>query len=82
MADENEEDLQLMVSDAGAAFRTEMAMTNFSMKYWRHILGVIGLWLVAVLVYGQYANMQQASQRRTTAEIRDALTELPYQLVT
>lgn len=76
MAD-GDDDLKIEPEDAGVAFRTEMWMTDFLMKYWMVIAGVTVAFLVGVFIYGQMSNMYTAGQRRTTAAVADIESELP-----
>ena len=80
MAEENDEDLILQPADAGAAFRFEMAATNFFMGYWKYVLGALITLLVGILIYGQYQNYVTATQRGCAAEIADVERELPAQI--
>src|SRR5262249_32723999 len=48
--------------------------------YWRHLLTLLVLGLVAVLGYGQWSSYHQRAQRAATAEIADALAGLPAPL--
>lgn len=65
----DDDDLELKPADAGALFRAEMATKNFVMGYWKGIVGVIGVVLLCVFFYGQYASMVQADQRSTAGRI-------------
>lgn len=77
MAEENDEDLVLKPADAGAAFRFEMAATNFFLGYWKHVLAALIAVLVGFLIYGQVQNYILATQRGCAAEIADVERELP-----
>ena len=41
MLDEDENELELELEDAGLMFRTEMATKNAFMGYWKHLLAVL-----------------------------------------
>lgn len=69
-------DLDLGNEDAGLAFRAEMAASHFFATYWKGLLAVIGVGLLGVLVYSQWRDMHQASQRKATAAIADIETTL------
>ncbi len=77
MAEENDDDLILQPADAGAAFRFEMAATNFFLGYWKHMLAVLVVVLVSLLIYGQYRDYYQSVQRGAAARIADVERELP-----
>lgn len=81
MAEQPTEGLVLPQQDAGAAFRTEMALANFLYGYWRHILALVGAVLVGALVYGQYQSWYRSGQMKTTAEISDVRAKLPEALL-
>lgn len=77
MAEENEEDLVLAPADAGAAFRFEMAATNFFLGYWKHLLAVLVTVLLAFLFYGQWIAYVQNVQRAAAAQISNVERDLP-----
>ena len=62
------EDLAIRPDGAGVAFRTEMAVSNFVLGYWKPMVAVVIAGLVGTLVYGLWANEQQAAQRAFTGE--------------
>ncbi len=63
--------------DAGVAFRAEMAVSDFALRYWPYAVGLAGFALVSALIYGQYAQLYVAGQRDTTAAIADVERDLP-----
>ncbi|MFM2161456.1 MAG: hypothetical protein RLZZ383_968 [Pseudomonadota bacterium] len=67
------EDLAIRPDGAGVAFRTEMAVSNFVLGYWKPMVGVVVAGLVGTLVYGLWSNEQQAQQRTITGEIADVI---------
>ena len=69
MAEENDEDLELELADAGVAFRAEMWATNFMMGYWKHVLAVLIAGLLAILLFTQYQDYVRKSQRTATYQI-------------
>lgn len=75
-----EDDLELKPADAGAMFRVEMFTTNFLLGYWKHIVATVVVILVSILVFGQYQDYHRRTQRSTTAQIANALGELPDSL--
>lgn len=77
MAEEQDQDLVLQPADAGAAFRFEMAVTNFFLGYWKHVLGVLVVVLVGFLLYGQYAAYVVRSQRAAASQIAEVERNLP-----
>ncbi len=79
MADENEDDLDLdlELEDAGTAFRAEMAATNFFMGYWKHLLAVAVVFLISVLLWGEYAGMVRGEQRQASSALAKVEAELP-----
>jgi len=77
VAEENEEDLELELAEAGFAFKAEMWATNFFMGYWKHVLASLIVLLLSVLFYGQYQTYVQRVQRATAAKIANVERELP-----
>ncbi len=67
------EDLAIRPDGAGVAFRTEMAVSNFVLGYWKPMVAVVIAGLVGTLVYGLWANEQQAAQRAFTGEIAEVI---------
>ncbi len=67
------EDLAIRPDGAGVAFRTEMAVSNFVLGYWKPMVAVVIAGLVGTLVYGLWANEQQAEQRAFTGEIAEVV---------
>ena len=63
MAEENDEDLELELADAGLAFRAEMWATNFMMGYWKHVLATLICLLLAFLIFTQYRDHVRKTQR-------------------
>lgn len=61
----------------GFAFRMEMWLTDFALRFWRIGAGLVVVVLIGALVYGQYSNWVQDSQRNSAAAIADALSDLP-----
>jgi tetratricopeptide (TPR) repeat protein len=80
VAERDDSDLQFTQAEAGLAFKSEMWAMNVLLGYWKHILGVISLGLASILIYGQYQNTVLRTQRAISAEISDALAELPGEL--
>ena len=76
MAEENDEDLELELADAGVAFKAEMWLTNFMMGYWKHVLAVLIFGLLAVLLFTQYIDYVRKSQRDATYLISKVETSL------
>lgn len=81
MAQRTEEDLQLAPADAGVAFKAEMAVTNFLLGYWKHLLATIALVLFSILLYSQYRDWNQRSQRELSARLAEAQRDLPASVV-
>lgn len=77
MAEEGEDDLVLDHVDAGYAFRSEMAATNFLLGYWPHLVATVIIVLGSILFWGQYQNMVQRGQRGATAQIAEIESTLP-----
>lgn len=77
MAETRDEDLVLQPADAGAAFRMEMAASNFLLGYWKHMVAALVAVLVSVLIYGQYNSYVHRQQRGTAAEIAAVERDLP-----
>ena len=80
MSEQNPEELALPDQDAGALFRTEMAITNFFLGAWKQLLAVVALGLVLTLVYGQYSNWHRGQQRKASAEISEVMRKLPERI--
>ncbi len=76
MAGPEDDDLSLKPADAGLIFRAEVAVTNFGLTYWRHMLVIVVLGLLGTLVLGQYRNWRIASERKGSADVAAALTTL------
>ena len=76
MAEENDEDLELELADAGVAFRAEMWATNFMMGYWKHVLAVLIVGLLAILLFTQYQDYTRKAQRTATYQISKVETSL------
>lgn len=81
MADEQEDDLELVKSDAGTSFRLEMALSNFILGYWMYIVATVVVFLIGVFAYGQMKNMTQKAQRHASAEIAKIEATLPAPLI-
>lgn len=81
MAEQREEDLELAPAEAGVTFRAEMIATNFLLGYWKHLVGALVLGLVTILIYGQYNQYVQRSQRALAAQISEAERQLKVPLV-
>lgn len=81
MSEQPPEGLALPQQDAGAAFRAEMAIANFFLGYWRHMVAALGAVLLGALVYGQYASWYKNGQLETTSEIADVRARLPTVLL-
>lgn len=81
MAERTDEDLQLSPAEAGVAFKAEMAITNFLLGYWKHLLGLVALVLLSILFYNQYRDWTQRSQRELSAQLADAQRALPASVV-
>lgn len=77
MAEDNDEDLELELADAGVSFRAEMWATNFFMGYWKHVLAGLITLLLSVLFFGQYQTYVQRVQRSTAAHIATIERDLP-----
>lgn len=80
MADDSEGELILDTGEAGLGFKFEMATSNFILGYWKAILGVIGIGLLSVLVYGELQNQNRKWQRSYASDISDVLEKLPADL--
>ena len=80
MSEQNPEELSLPEQDAGALFRTEMAITNFFLGAWKQLLAVVALGLALTLVYGQYATWHRGQQRQASAEISEVMRKLPERI--
>lgn len=63
--------------DAGVAFRTQMALYDFGMKYWKEGVAIVGVFLVGTLVYAKYQDLQVSAQRGWTGEIAKIEETLP-----
>ena len=83
MAEETDDDLDLdlELEDAGTAFRAEMAATNFFMGYWQYILAISIIFLVGVLVWGEYGGMVRGDQRHASAELAKVEATLPGEVM-
>lgn len=81
MADQREEDLELAPGEAGVGFKAEMLATNLLLGYWKHIVALLVIGLVAVLFYGQYHSFVQRGQRDLSARIADAERTLPANII-
>lgn len=78
VADQQEdEDLQFHTADAGVAFRTEMAATNFLIGYWKHVLAVMILGLISLVIFDQIRTASTNAQRETSAQIAKVERDLP-----
>lgn len=77
MAEQPDEDLVLQPADAGAAFRMEMAASNFLLGYWKHMLAALIAALLAVLFYGQYTSFVHRQQRAAASRIAEVERDLP-----
>jgi hypothetical protein len=76
VADTIQDDLELKPARAGAAFRAEMFVTDFALRYWKHAVAIVAVLLLSVLGYGQYTQYTVREQRRAAAEIAEALSKL------
>jgi hypothetical protein len=63
--------------DAGFAFRMEMWLTDFVLRFWRLGAALVAAVLVGALIYGQYSSWVRAGQRNSAAAIADAMSDLP-----
>ncbi len=81
MSDKSSNDLQLPEQDAGALFRLEMWATNALLGYWKHLVAVIIVGLLAILVYGQYHSIYRQNQRALTAEVAEVWSEIPQDAI-
>lgn len=57
-------------------FKAQMAVANFFLGYWKHMLGVLGVSLLGVLIYGfwtDYSRAQQQDVHQKIAEFEGAL---------
>jgi tetratricopeptide (TPR) repeat protein len=63
--------------DAGLAFRTQMALYDFGMKYWKEGVAIVGVFLVGTLVYSKYLDLQVSAQRGWTGDIAAVEETLP-----
>lgn len=75
--DTTKNDLAIEPEGAGLGFRTEVWFTDFLLRHYRTLLGIVGVILVAALVYGQWRNLVQSNQRATTSAIADVEGKLP-----
>lgn len=76
MSEQSPSDLTVPRQEAGFAFRAEMAITNFFLGYWRHLVALVVIGLVAVFVYGQWASWQGRQARDAAREISEAKAAL------
>ena len=74
---EEDEDLQFHTADAGVAFRTEMAATNFVIGYWKQTLAVMISGLICLVIFDQVRTAGVKDQRTTSAEIAQVERDLP-----
>lgn len=81
MSDKSSSDLQLPEQDAGLLFRAEMWATNAILGYWKHLVAVVVVALLAILIYGQYTSVQRRNQRAASAEISEAWADLPREAI-
>lgn len=70
-------ELVLQRGDAGGAFRAEMAVQNFFLGYWRHMLAIVAVGLIGVLLYGTWQNNVERNQRFATERVAAVEKELP-----
>jgi hypothetical protein len=77
VAEEGEDDLVLDHVDAGYAFRSEMAATNFLLGYWVYLVAAVVIILGSILFWGQWQNMVQRGQRGATGQIAEVEATLP-----
>lgn len=69
MLEEDDSDLEMEPVDAGLIFRAEMWATNAFMGYWKHLLAILIVLLLAVLFFGQYRSWHQSHQREASHSI-------------
>jgi hypothetical protein len=81
LSDQPSDDLSLPEQEAGFLFRMEMWSTNAILGYWKHLVAVILVVLLAILVYGQYTSTHRRNQRAVTAEIAEVWNTLPAQAI-
>jgi len=81
LPDTPSKDLSLPEQEAGFLFRLEMWSTNAILGYWKHLVAVILVVLLAILVYGQYTSTHRRNQRALTAEIAEVWSTLPAQAI-
>lgn len=80
MAETAQDDLELKPAKAGAAFRTEMFLTDVVLRYWKHAATVVVVGLLSVLLYGQWSQYRVREQRGTEAAAALELAKLPASL--
>ncbi|HMV67718.1 MAG TPA: hypothetical protein PKA64_12795 [Myxococcota bacterium] len=61
---------------AGFAFRAEMWLTDFVLRFWRAGVALVIVVLVGAAGYGEYTNWIQQGQRNTSAAVADAMSDL------
>ncbi|MBW2254879.1 MAG: hypothetical protein JRI25_09830 [Deltaproteobacteria bacterium] len=81
MSEPPSNDLSLPEQEAGFLFRMEMWSTNAILGYWKHLVAVILVVLLAILVYGQYTSIHRRNQRGMTAEVSEVWNTLPAQAI-
>jgi tetratricopeptide (TPR) repeat protein len=55
--------------EAGLGFKVEMAVQNFFLGYWKHLVAIVVIGLIGTLIYGQAKSWQQGQQRAASAQI-------------
>ncbi|MCB9681882.1 MAG: tetratricopeptide repeat protein [Alphaproteobacteria bacterium] len=63
--------------DNAVLLRTEMAMSEFLLRYWLHATVAAVVVVFGIAAYGQWSSMYVESQRQTTAAIADVEADLP-----
>ncbi len=58
-------------------FRAQMALANFVLGYWRHLVGALALVLALIAASGLYRDYTRAQQESAHAEVARAMRALP-----
>jgi tetratricopeptide (TPR) repeat protein len=61
-------------------FKTQMAIANFFLGYWKHMLGVLGVGLLGVLVYGFWSDYTRSQQQEIHQKVAEVESQLPKEL--
>ena len=63
--------------EADFLFRLQMGIYNFFAGYWRHLLGLLGVFLVGALVFSLYLDYSRDAQRDQQAALAEITRRMP-----